>query len=171
MGTYSNSCYKPELDESFRKVIGISRAYPGFKATGSEIFQELFKGKSNPQSVAFRDAQKALTAYSNDLLQYSTDVQGSRVLKFVQELLEKYPSKKLPISERWSAQKFGLETVFAEIAEANSTKHEIEWFWDVSDWNGYREYMASNNFIQRPSKSLTAPHKHNILCNTQEVLK
>ena len=81
--------YKPELDESFRKVIGISRAYPGFKATGSEIFQELFKGKSNPESVAFRDAQKALTAYSNDLLQYSTDVQGSRVLKFVQELLEK----------------------------------------------------------------------------------
>ena len=52
------------------------------------MFNEIFKGKSNAEAKAFRDAQKKLTAYSNDLLQYSTDVQGSRVLKFVQELLE-----------------------------------------------------------------------------------
>ena len=81
--------YEPKLDQSYRKVIGLSRLYPGAKATGSEMFNEVFGGASNPEAIAFRDAQKKLTAYSNDLLQYSTDVQGSRVLKFVQELLEK----------------------------------------------------------------------------------
>jgi hypothetical protein len=84
---------------------------------------------------------------------------------------EKYPSKKLPIAERWSARKFDIKTVFSQVNEADSKRHEVEWFWDVGTWEGYRQYLASNNFIQRPSNNLTAPHKHSILCSTQEVLK
>tara|TARA_R110002110_G_scaffold3737_7_gene19347 strand:- start:627 stop:1514 length:888 start_codon:yes stop_codon:yes gene_type:complete len=84
---------------------------------------------------------------------------------------EKYPSKKLPIDERWSARKFDIKTVFSQVNETGSKRHEVEWFWDVGTWEGYRQYLASSNFIQRPSNNLTAPHKHSILCNTQEVLK
>lgn len=84
---------------------------------------------------------------------------------------EKYPSKKLPINERWSARSFDIKTVFSQVDEANSKIHELDWFWDAGDWDGYRQFMASDNFIQRPSDNLTAPHKHAILCNTQEVLK
>jgi len=81
---------------------------------------------------------------------------------------EKYPSKKLPINERWSARKFSIGKVFSQINEEHSTKRELDWYWDVGHWDGYRQYLSSENFIQKPSDNLTATHKHNILCNTQE---
>lgn len=81
---------------------------------------------------------------------------------------EKYPSKKLPINERWSARKFEISTVFSQVDEEGSKTHELDWFWNAGDWDGYRLYLSSENFIQKPSDSLTSPHKHTILCNTQE---
>lgn len=81
---------------------------------------------------------------------------------------EKYPSKKLPIDERWSARKFSIGKVFSQVDESSAQTRQLEWFWDASDWDGYREYLSSENFIQKPSNSLTATHKHNILCNIQE---
>ena len=81
---------------------------------------------------------------------------------------EKYPSRKLPIEERWSARKFEIATVFSKVNEDNCKTHELDWFWDTGNWDGYREYMASENFIQKPSNNLTIARKHTILCNSQE---
>ena len=81
---------------------------------------------------------------------------------------EKYPSKKLPLEERWSARKFEIKTVFSQVNEKDSAHHDLEWFWDAGSWDGYRQYLSSENFIQKPSDSLTSPHKHSILCNSQE---
>ena len=78
--------FEPGLD--YAKVIGLSRTMPGILAAGSEAFAEMFGGASSKEAKDFRAAQKKLTAFSNDLLQYNTDVAGDRVLKFVQLLIE-----------------------------------------------------------------------------------
>ena len=77
-------------------------------------------------------------------------------------------NKKLPLEERWSARKFEIKTVFSQVNEKDSAHHDLEWFWDAGNWDGYRQYLSSENFIQKPSDSLTSPHKHSILCNSQE---
>jgi len=81
---------------------------------------------------------------------------------------EKYPSRKLPIDQRWSARKFNISKVFSQVSENNCHVVPLEWFWDIGDWDGYRQYLSSENFIQKPSDNLTATHKHTILYNTQE---
>jgi len=73
----------------YRQTIGLSRVIPGIIAGTSEGFAEVFGGDSTDEAKRHKAAGKALTAYSNDLLQFSTDVSGDRVLKFVQELIEK----------------------------------------------------------------------------------
>tara|TARA_B100000131_G_scaffold292269_1_gene306582 strand:+ start:38913 stop:39806 length:894 start_codon:yes stop_codon:yes gene_type:complete len=83
------------------------------------------------------------------------------------EVGEKYPSKKLPINERWSARSFDIETVFSQVDETNSYRHDLEWFHSLENWDNYRNFMSSENFIQKPSDSLTKAHKHNIICNEE----
>ena len=73
---------------------------------------------------------------------------------------EKYPSKKLPFKDRWSARWFDLQTVFDKTDEENSLKLELDWYHDLSSFEGYREYLGSNNRISVPIKQLTKPQKH-----------
>ena len=73
---------------------------------------------------------------------------------------QQYPSKKLPLHERWSARHFTFAEVFKEINEENSTRVELPWHYDISNWSGYREYLASDNTIETPEKALTKAHHH-----------
>jgi len=72
----------------YRQTIGLSRVIPGLIAGTSEGFAEIFGGDSTDEAKRHKAAGKALNAYANDVLQYSTNVSGDRVLKFVQELIE-----------------------------------------------------------------------------------
>jgi hypothetical protein len=83
------------------------------------------------------------------------------------EVGEKYPSKKLPINERWSARSFDIQTVFSQVDETNSYSHDIDWFYSLDTWDNYSNFLSSENFIQKPSDSLTKANKHNIICNEQ----
>ena len=73
----------------YKKVIGLSRLYPGLKKAITEGRSEL-SGVAPPQDILdFSEAQKTLDAFANDLLQFTTNKSDDRVLKFVQELIEK----------------------------------------------------------------------------------
>jgi len=79
--------FNPEID--YKEVIGLSRLLPGLKKVGSEAFAEAL-GTMPPENARnYSEAQKTLDAFANDLLQFSTNITGDRVLKFVQELIEK----------------------------------------------------------------------------------
>tara|TARA_B100001094_G_scaffold331383_1_gene399471 strand:- start:346 stop:1230 length:885 start_codon:yes stop_codon:yes gene_type:complete len=71
-----------------------------------------------------------------------------------------FPSEKLPLHERWSARYFNFSDVFEDVCESSSFKHELEWFYDVSTWQGYRNYIASENIIKSPISDLTKPRQH-----------
>ena len=71
-----------------------------------------------------------------------------------------YPSKKLPLHERWSARNFNLEQVLNNIQEEDAIYADLPWYYDISNWQGYLDYMGSENKIKKPINALTKPHKH-----------
>ena len=54
----------------------------------SEGYAELADDVPSEAAQMHKKAQATLTAFANDMLQFSTNLQGDRVLKFVQELIE-----------------------------------------------------------------------------------
>ena len=76
---------------------------------------------------------------------------------------EQYPSKKLPLEERWSARRFSLSEVFEEMSTENSNVVDIDWYYDISEWEKYKQYLGSDNFIKKPYEPLTKPHTHAII--------
>ena len=82
---------------------------------------------------------------------------------------EQYPSKRLPLEERWSARGFSLEQVFSELNVRNATYYSPAWYYNISSWQGYQEYMSSENLFKKPHELLTRPHTHaNIPYTLQE---
>lgn len=73
---------------------------------------------------------------------------------------QQYPSEKLPLEKRWSARYFDFKDVFGEIGEEKATKVDLDWYYDISSWRGYRNFLASNFSIETPPEALTKPHKH-----------
>jgi len=77
-------------DANYREVVGASRIIPSIGKMFSEGSAELFGGEASPRAKSIARAATSLDAFANDLLQYNTSGDsGGRILKFVQELLEK----------------------------------------------------------------------------------
>jgi hypothetical protein len=80
--------YDEKID--YKAAIGLSRIYPGFGALFSEGKAEAFEGVPSEDAENYRQAQQDLTNLANDLLIFKTNQNSDeRILKFVQELLEK----------------------------------------------------------------------------------
>jgi len=70
------------------------------------------------------------------------------------------PSVKLPLEERWSARHFDFDTIFSEVSTRAANFVEPKWYYDISTWQGYRDYLASDKKIKKPTKHLIQKHKH-----------
>jgi hypothetical protein len=79
--------FNPKLD--YRKVIGASHIFPSIGKMLSEGSAELFGGDASPEAQNLAKASTSLDALANDFLQFSTNQSKDRVLKFVQEKIEK----------------------------------------------------------------------------------
>ena len=80
--------FDPSVD--YREVIGASRILPGVGKMFSEGSAELFGGEASPRAKSIAKASTSLDNLANDILQYNTSGNDSgRILKFVQELIEK----------------------------------------------------------------------------------
>jgi len=79
--------YDPSVD--YRVVIGASRLFPSIGKALSEARAELSGGDASPQAQHLAKAASSLDALANDLLHFSTNQSDGRVLKFVQEKIEK----------------------------------------------------------------------------------
>mgnify|MGYP003638459459 CR=1 FL=1 len=73
---------------------------------------------------------------------------------------EQYPSKRLPIEERWTAKNFDLSVVFNKLNIEDAYSYEPEWFFDLSTWEGYKSFLGSDKIIKKPPEFLTKPHTH-----------
>ena len=87
-GTTPPYLFDPSVD--YREVIGASRILPGVGKMFSEGSAELFGGEASPRAKSIAKASTSLDNLANDILQYNTsDNDSGRILKFVQELIEK----------------------------------------------------------------------------------
>jgi len=71
-----------------------------------------------------------------------------------------YPSQKRPLNERWSARHFDFQTVFEQVSESEATTINLNWHYDISTWNGYADFLASEFSIEKPIDPLTKAHEH-----------
>ena len=69
------------------------------------------------------------------------------------------PTEKLPLGQRWSARYFQLSEVLRPLQVPEKTI-EVDWYYDLSAWRSYREFLGSDKFIKTPIKELTKVHKH-----------
>ena len=73
------------------------------------------------------------------------------------------PRSKLPLEERWSARFFDLKDVFYGVDISDSYFYETQSFYNLSNWEDYRNYMTSDlaRDTQRPTKELFAYREFN----------
>jgi len=72
-----------------------------------------------------------------------------------EDLLDgKFPTKTLPIEERWSARHFSLDKVFGSAIIEEAKVKNVSWYYDIDNWDGYRSFLASGEKIERPSRIL-----------------
>lgn len=57
---------------------------------------------------------------------------------------------KLPASEQYTARWFGPGEVFAEIDKKNIDFVDLKWYYDVTSFRGYVDFMSSDNYLRRP---------------------
>ena len=58
----------------------------------------------------------------------------------------KYPINKLPVEERYSGRYFSVKDVFGSMDTTKPTMWvEMEWFYDISTWEGYCKYLGSED--------------------------
>jgi hypothetical protein len=73
---------------------------------------------------------------------------------------QQYPSQKLPLHERWSARHFTLSDIYEPLGSQQRTEIELEWYFDVSRWDSYADYISSKYSINKPLDELTRPRQH-----------
>ena len=73
------------------------------------------------------------------------------------------PTEKLPFEKRWSGRYFSLDKVFKHVLLIQSNVKELEWFYDLSNWESYTSFFASeySKTIKRPYEGLIKYHEWN----------
>tara|TARA_Y100000593_G_C4269448_1_gene316564 strand:+ start:229 stop:1128 length:900 start_codon:yes stop_codon:yes gene_type:complete len=103
----------------------------------------------------------SFTMFGEDYLNCRRDVNAKTTKQYHNTREgEKYPTRKLPIEDRWSARGFSLSEVFAKIAIDGAHTHTPESFFDISTWEGYKQYMTSDFTVETPYHMLTKRHTH-----------
>jgi hypothetical protein len=91
---------------------------------------------------------------------YTTEVTDERGL----------PRSKLPLEERWSARFFEPKDVFTGVDVATGYQHEVTQFYNLSNWEEYRNYMSSDlaRDTQRPTKELFTYREFNRIAQDRD---
>ena len=124
----------------------------------SEISENWFltyNGKTVKDNVPL-----SFTMSGQDYIQCRRHVNKATTREFINPPPGELPSEKLPLAERWSARYFDFNEIFREVSEIDARKQETEWFYDLTSWEGYRDFLGSENYIKKPANSLTRTHFH-----------
>ena len=80
------------------------------------------------------------------------------------------PREELPLEERWSARFFELKDVFTNLDIEESTIYEPAEFYNLGNWDSYRQYINSNlaESISRPTRNLFSYREFNSIAKDRE---
>ena len=102
----------------------------------------------------------SFTMFATDYLNCRRDVNSKTTKTYINPPPGELPSKKLPLEERWSARHFDFSQIFEKLDVAAGKQVNIDWFYDLSTWDGYRNFLGSDNFVKKPSDSLIKSRIH-----------
>lgn len=103
----------------------------------------------------------SFTMFGDDYLNCRRDVNAKTTKNFYNvEEGEQYPSKKLPLGERWSARRFSLSEVFDKLNLNNAHNYVLDEHYAIYGWDDYKNLMASDFILETPYYMLTKPHRH-----------
>jgi hypothetical protein len=103
----------------------------------------------------------SFTLSGDDFIKCRADIRAQSSREFLPPMeSEKYPSKKLPLSDRWSARHFSLEQVFQKLNTKDAHIHEVEDYYDCRTWGEYRRMIVDNNSWPIPDLELTTAHRY-----------
>ena len=101
----------------------------------------------------------SFTLTGNDCIKCRRQINKTTTREYLPPLEgEKYPSRKLPLDQRWTARKFDLSQVFDALDTKSATKINLNWFYNISSWQEYRNFLGSGHQIEKPYKPLTGPY-------------
>lgn len=102
-----------------------------------------------------RDGEYLSFTFSpEEFIKYRRDLRQSATKKFVNSG-DQIPKETLPLEERYSARYFSLDKVFGSAILDDANVVETPWYYNIGSWEGYCEYIASEDkkIIKRPSRT------------------
>ena len=70
--------------------------------------------------------------------------------------------KRIPVEERWSARFFELDKVFTCV-KMEDIDIEPPWYYNISNWEGLKTYLGSNNSLDKPKGDVLGYHEWNLI--------
>tara|TARA_Y100000593_G_scaffold12569_2_gene23152 strand:+ start:13283 stop:14185 length:903 start_codon:yes stop_codon:yes gene_type:complete len=142
------SVYDPMCSEKHRSDISSSRPFY-FSKNGRTI--------ADGEMLGFTFNGEDFKRFRKNLRQHSRGFSGENLLD------GKYPQEKLPPEKRYAARNFTLDKVFQSAILKEAKVAELPWQYDITDWEGYCEFLGSPERaqIERPSKKILSFHKLN----------
>ena len=104
----------------------------------------------------------SFTMKGEDYLECRRNINKTTTREYLPPSLGQLPTEKRPLNERWSARFFDLPTVFQKLNLTKALTHEIDWFYDITSWDQYRSYMASDNRVEVPYYDIYKPRMYNL---------
>ena len=108
------------------------------------------------------DLPISFTMKGDDYLQCRRNINKITTREYLPPSPGSLPSQRRPLNERWSARFFDLPTVFQKLNLKKSNRHELDWFYDIREWDQYRSYMASDNRVSVPYYEIYKPRTYNL---------
>ena len=82
---------------------------------------------------------------------------------------EGYDDKeRISIEKRWSARLFELDKIFIHVTMEEAKILSLPWYYDISNWDNLRNYLGSENKLDRPPNNMLGYHEWNLIGEDNE---
>ena len=76
--------------------------------------------------------------------------------------------ERIPIEERWSARFFELDKIFTYVTMEEAKVLPLPWYYNISNWDNLRNYLGSENKLDRPPNNMLGYHEWNLIGEDNE---
>jgi hypothetical protein len=76
--------------------------------------------------------------------------------------------ERIPIEERWSARFFELDKIFIYVTMEEAKVLPLPWYCNISNWDNLRNYLGSENKLDRPPNNMLGYHEWNLIGEDNE---
>jgi len=84
------------------------------------------------------------------------------------EFPEYNAKERIPLEERWSARFFELDKIFTCVTMEEAKVLPLPWYYNISNWDNLRNYLGSENKLDRPPNNMLGYHEWNLIGEDNE---